>query len=199
MSARSSVAAVGVSTHTAPAKRSASAPSIAVLLGARHRVPADEAGVADGVDDRGLHAADVGDDAPVRWPAPALAASATARTGVARKVISASGSDADGVERAELERPRRDRRIAVVAGDVPAPASERQPDRPTDQPGADHRRPSSTSVGPRASRLRRSPGGSCGGRWSGATPGAVIRAGRRGGRRRLRGTRGAARPGCAPW
>ena len=69
-----------------------------------------------------------------------LAASATARTGVARKVISASGSRADRVERAELERPRRDRRIAVVPGDVPAPAPQRQPDRAADQPGADHRR-----------------------------------------------------------
>ena len=41
----------------------------AVLLGARHRMPADEAGVADGVDDRRLHAADVGDDARGRSPA----------------------------------------------------------------------------------------------------------------------------------
>ena len=34
-----------------------------LLLGARHRMAADEAGVVDAVDDRRLHAADVGDQA----------------------------------------------------------------------------------------------------------------------------------------
>ena len=58
------------------------------------------------------------------------------------------GIGADRVERAELERPRRDGGIAVVTGDVPAAAPEGQPDRPTDQPGADDRCPlAATSPG----------------------------------------------------
>ena len=57
------VAAVGVSTQTAPSNSVGVGAVESVLLGARHRVPAEEAGVVDGCDDRRLHAADVGDEA----------------------------------------------------------------------------------------------------------------------------------------
>ena len=81
------------------------------------------------------------------------------------------GIGADRVERAELERPRRDGGIAVVAGDVPAPAPERQarstrrsarcrPPRPVDaaaiNPGRSSRRPTAPSryTWCRSARLR---------------------------------------------
>ena len=168
----SSVAAVGVSTHTAPANRSAIGAVDAVLLGAGHRVAADEAGVVDGVDDRRLHAADVGDEPrPAGQRRRGRVGDRAHRRGEERDL--GVGVGADRVERAELEGPRRRRPGSRSSpGDVPAPAAQRQPDRAADEPGADDRRPSR-----RHSR----------------------RAGRRGGRRRLRGTRGAARPGCARW
>ena len=149
--------AVGVSTQTAPANRSASAPSTPSCSEPAIGWPPTKRGSADGGDDRGLHAADVGDEPRVAGQGGPGGRRRRARTGVATNVISASGSAADRVEGAELERPRGRRGVVVVAGDVPAPrAAGRSPIEPpmrpvpttrgaasaaTDQSGRSSRRP----------------------------------------------------------
>ena len=54
--------AVGVSTQVAPVEEVCGGAVDALLLGPRHGVAADEAGVVHRGHERGLHAADIGDD-----------------------------------------------------------------------------------------------------------------------------------------
>ena len=68
--ASSSVAAVGVSTHTAPSNRSASAPSTPSCSDPAIGWPPTNRGRVDGIDDRRLHAADVGHEAAGRVERP---------------------------------------------------------------------------------------------------------------------------------
>ena len=94
----------------------------AVLLRAGHRVAADEAGVGDGLDDRRLHAADVGHDAPAGVERGLDAPSATDADRRRDERDRRVGVEADRVDRAELERLRGDRRDrASMPSDVPAP------------------------------------------------------------------------------
>ena len=88
------------------------------------------------VDDRRLHAADVGDDAAPRVEARrGLVGDGADRRGDEGQL--GVGVVADRVEGAELERPRRPGRRRGRAGDVPAPRPQGQPDRAADEPGAD--------------------------------------------------------------
>ena len=96
---------LGVSTQTAPSKRSASRTVEPDLLGAGHRVPTDEAGVVDRVDDLVLHAADVGDHAAGHASRTSRTSSTIDPTGVATNDQLGVGVAARGVERAERDGP----------------------------------------------------------------------------------------------
>ena len=105
-----------------------------VLLGAGHGVPAHEPGIADRGDDRPLHAADVGDHAgSAGQGGPGLGGDGQDRRAhegdVGCRVVP------DGVQRPQLEGPRRPVAVEVAAGDVPSPGPQGQADRAADQPG----------------------------------------------------------------
>ena len=107
----------------------------ALLLGAGHRVAADEARMVDGGHDRGLHPADVGDDAAARGGAPGLGGDRRHGHGDEREL--GIGVVADRVERAELEGALGAGVVEVAAGDVPAPRPQREADGTADEPGPD--------------------------------------------------------------
>ena len=162
----------GVSTQVRALEQVGPGAVDALQLGAGHGVAAHEAGVVHQLEQRRLHAADVGDQPGRCRPAPRATSSATAPTGVATKVISASGSVADRVEGPQLDGPRghapgrgRARSRASPARAGPGRWSRRSARCPIDLGAADARSAISASA----------------------------RAGRRGGRRRPRGRRGAAR------
>jgi hypothetical protein len=111
-------------------------PGDALLLRAGHRVAAHEAGVVDGLHDRGLDAAHVGDHA---------AAGGEGRGGRLGHGTDRRGDegdlsgrvDAHGIDRAHLQRGSSRRLVGVGRGDVPPGPTQRHPDGPADQPGPD--------------------------------------------------------------
>ena len=131
--ASGSVSTVGREHPRRPLEQLGVGPVDPVLLGAGHGVPAHEPGVADRGDDGALHAADVGDHAgSAGQGGPGLGGDGEHRRAHERDV--GPGIVADGVERPQLERPRRPVAVEVASGHVPAPGPQRQPDRAPDQP-----------------------------------------------------------------
>ena len=158
-------------------------PLDAELLGAGHRVPADEPRVADRVGTTDSFTLPTSVTTPPVAARASRATVATGCTGVATKVISASGSTPTSSITPSARARSAAAASASVPDDVPAPGAQRRADRAADEAGADH-------------------GGAtgCGGGHGSSTDRCTLR---RGGRRaatgRLRGTRGAARRGCARW
>ena len=160
------MAAVGVRTHTAPAKRSGSAPSTPSCSEPAMGWPPRKRGspTASTTD-----AFTLPTSVTMPWPAAsaARAAAATARTGVATNVTLASGSVPSASTAPIDSAVAADALVRVVPRDVPAGPAQGQADGSADQAGADHRgTPSSpcalpTRGGRRGGRPRR--GGRCGG------------------------------------
>ena len=137
--ASGSVSPVGVRTQVAPTNRSGSAPSIPTCSDPAMGWPPTNRGWGSRAA-RGAFTPATSVTMASRRRARASAAltsSTTATTGVATKVISASGSIPDLVEGAEGLGPIRVDRVDVGAGDPPSPSAQGEPDRPTDQPRAD--------------------------------------------------------------
>ena len=111
-------------------------PLDAVLLRPGHGVPAHESRIAHCADDRSLHTARIGDDATagIERGTRAVRHHGDRRRDERDRGI---GVEADLVDRAESDRLRGDRRIAVGPEDSPAPLPKGHADRATDEPDAD--------------------------------------------------------------
>jgi len=107
----------------------------ALLLGTGHGVAPHETGMVHARHDRGLHPADVGDDAAASDRARGLCRDRRHRDRYEREL--GVGIVAHRVERPQVVGACGTSLVDVAAGDVPAPCPQREPDGTSDQPRAD--------------------------------------------------------------